>query len=162
MNIYIAIIILIIYIYCYFIYPSDIVIYQSTLKEFELTTLYKRQPIVIQDKVINIKSVIDSWFNYNIIQDIEYTTKYDWNINSHKYLLIYTVEDAEILLYKAGNKIIDSIPDNKEITVAIKLKANQSLIIPFRWYYNIKNNDIFNIKLYGIHDYVTVVLDYLI
>jgi len=40
------------------------------------------------------------------------------------------------------------------------LKKTQSIVIPYRWYYNIKNKD--DVKLYGIHDYVTYFVDFFI
>jgi len=45
----IIIIIILIYIYCYFIFPPSIQILQTTITDFNFTTLYTRQPIVISD-----------------------------------------------------------------------------------------------------------------
>jgi hypothetical protein len=122
--------------------------------------LLERQPLVIEDNVKDIFTVLNSWFGYNFIQDVEFDNKRIWNINFHKYLYCYTTEDTEILLYKAGNKVNDDIPDNTEPVLAIKLKQNQSIIIPYKWFYNIKN--INTMKLYGIHDYVTYLIDAII
>lgn len=162
-NIYIIIFIIIIllYIYCYFIYPSSIIILQSTLNNFDFNLLLQRQPLVIGDKIIDIDKIINLWFSPNIINyDIKNININNWNKNNHKYLFIYSLDNIEILLYQAGQKFINDIPDEKEPILAIKLKKNQSLIIPFKWYYNIKNNN--NIKVIGIHDYITYIINYII
>lgn len=151
---------IIIYIYCYFIYPNEITILQTNLSDFTFDLLLKRQPLVIEDCVENIIPVIDAWFSYNIVDDVSFETKRLWNINYHKYLLIYSLSDTEVLLYKAGNKVIDDVPDDQEPVLAIQLKQYQSVIVPYRWYYNIKN--INDVKLYGIHDYITNIVEYFI
>lgn len=161
MKIFIFILLLVIlYAYCYFIYPHHISIIQATLSEFNFNMLLERQPLVIEDNVKDVFAVLNSWFSINIIEDIEFDSKRLWNINFHKYLYCYSTEDTEILLYKAGKTVSGDTPDNTEPVIAIKLKKNQSCIIPYRWYYNIKN--INSIKLYGIHDYITYILDIII
>jgi len=149
--------ILLCYIYCYFIFPKNVSIIQTSLEDFDFHLLLKRQPLVIEDRVKDIIIVLTSWFSYNIIQDTEFDTKRLWNINSHKYLYCYALSDTEILLYPPGNNVINDTLDNREPVLGIQLKASQSIIIPFRWYYNIKNIEC--IKLYGIHDYVTYAID---
>ncbi len=156
----ITICVLIFYIYCYFINPTYISILQTSLKDFDFNMLLKKQPLVIEDKCKNILSILQAWFSPNIIQDIEYNTKRIWNINIHKYLYCYALNDTEILLYPPKNKVINDTPDSSEPVLAIKLKALQSVVIPYCWYYNIKN--INQIKLYGIHDYITYLLVYFI
>jgi len=118
--------------------------------------LLRRQPLVIEDKVKEIIVLMKTWFKGNIIQDINFDHNRIWNINNHKYLLIYTIEDTEVLLYQAGNTVIDDLPDNREPVLSITLKKFQSTIVPYRWYYNISNKN--DVKLYGIHDYITYVI----
>lgn len=145
------------YIYCYFIFPKNLSIVQTSLEDFDFHLLLKRQPLVIEDKVKDIIVVLTSWFSTNIIQDSEFDMKRIWNLNSHKYLYCYALSDSEILLYPPGNNVVNDTPDNREPIIGIQLREMQSIIIPFRWYYNIKNNE--SIKLYGIHDYVTYAID---
>jgi len=148
------------YLYCYFVFPSHISIIQTTLSSFNFNMLLERQPIVVDDTIKDILSVIDSWFSSNIIQDAEINDKKTWNINRHKYLVCYTLDDDELLLYKAGNSVVNDVADDKEPIIAITLKKHQTVIVPFQWYYNIKNKD--NFKLYGVHDYCTYILNVLI
>lgn len=148
--------IVILYAYCYFIYPSHISIVQTSLQDFDFNLLLNRQPLVIEDQIKDVVSVISSWFSPNIVQDIQFDTKRTWNLNYHKYLYCYAINDTEVLLYPPGNKVINDVPDNREPIIAIKLKKHQSLVIPYRWYYNT------SIKLYGIHDYITYILSVII
>jgi hypothetical protein len=157
-NIFLIILIITaIYAYCYFIFPSHISIIQTSLQEFDFNLLLNRQPIVIEDQIKDVLTVISSWFSPNIIEDIQFDSKRTWNLNFHKYLYCYATDDTDILLYPPGNKVINDIPDNREPILAIKLKKNQSLIIPFRWYYNAPKN----VKLYAIHDYMTYIIAFI-
>lgn len=150
-----VIFIIIVYIYCYFIYPPYTSVVQTTLNDFDFNMLLNRQPLVVSDKVKDVRVLLKSWFSPNIIQDIDFDNRRFWNINFHKYLFCYATEDVEILLYAAGNNVVDDVADDREPVLAIQLKKLQCLIIPYRWYYHVKNN----IKLYGIHDYITYIID---
>lgn len=153
----ISVCIILLYVYCYFIYPSHLSIIQTSLNEFDFTMLFKKQPLVIEDKSKEVLTILNSWFTPNIVHDIEYDNKRTWNVNSHKYLYVYALEDCEILLYPPKHKVVDDTPNSDEPVIAINLRKLQSLVIPYCWYYNIKNK--YDAKLYGIHDYVTYMLD---
>jgi len=145
--------IILFYIYCYFVFPDDVKILQSSIKDFQYNMLLRRQPLVVEDNVKDIISLIKTWFRGNIIQDTYFDNNRIWNINNYKYLLIYSLEDTEILLYQAGNIVVDDVPDEREPVISITLKKFQSTIVPFRWFYNLSNKN--DVKLYGVHDYVT-------
>ena len=148
--------IILFYIYCYFVFPDDVKILQSSLNDFEYNMLLRRQPLVIEDNVKDIISLIKTWFKGNIIQDAFFDNNIIWNINNYKYLLIYSLEDTEILLYQAGNNVVDDVPDEREPVISITLKKFQSTIVPYRWFYNLSNKN--DVKLYGVHDYVTYLI----
>lgn len=156
---YIVIVLIIFYLYGYFVYPPDITILQTKLKDFHFGILLEKQPIVIEDCIKDIFSVIDSWFSTNIVQDVEFDNRHLWNINSHKYLFIYSLNNTEVYLYPPRYKIVDDKPNENDPILAIKLKNSQSVIIPYKWNYNLKNEDV---KLYGIHDYATYFMDFVI
>jgi hypothetical protein len=159
MNLYIIpiiiLIILILYSLCYFIYPTSIIILQTTLNEFNFNQLLQKQPLVIGDKIADVNTLLESWFGPNII-NIYNPYQYIWNMNNYKYMFIYSQEDTEILLLQAGKKLINNNPDNKDTILAIKLYKNQSLIIPFKWHFYYDKQ---NIKIYGIHDYITYMIN---
>ena len=143
------------YIYCYFIFPISVSILQTTLNDFDFNLLLQRQPLVIGDKIININDIIKLWFSPNIVNNhiLNYTDNDMWLLNNYKYMLAYCINDTELLLYQAGQKIYNNEPDINEPILAIKLTKYQCIIIPFKWYFNIKNNE--DIQFIGIHDYVT-------
>lgn len=156
---YIIFIIIVVYIYCYFIFPPDISILQTSIDNYDFNMLLKRQPLVLEDHNKKILNVINSLFSGNIIKDVKFDKKYIWNLNVYKYLYIYALNDTEILLYPPKIKVLNDTPNNNEPVVSIMLHKYQSVIIPFRWYYNIKNIE--DTKLYGIHDYITYLLDFI-
>lgn len=161
MKIYLYIILLIFILYslCYFIYPNSIIILQTTLNEFDFNQLLQRQPLVIGDKIIDIDKLIELWFSPNIINKKNHINNDKWITNRYKYLIVYTENNTEILLSKAGTKLIKGYPDeNKETILAIKLYENQGIIIPYRWHYYCEDK---NIKIYGIDDYITYLIQYI-
>lgn len=137
------------YSYCYFIFPDDVSILQTNLSDFDFNMLQRRQPLVVQDYVADVDNLImQAWFSPNIVdKDLQKDESLVWNINNHKYCYVYALEDTELILCPPASLSDDGEP----MCLAIKMKKSQSVIIPFKWQYgNIKN-----VKLYGIHDYVT-------
>ncbi len=149
----IIIIIILIYISCYFIFPPSVQILQTTITDFNFATLYTRQPIVISDYLQEKEELVNSWFKFNFIRDLNEDKKNynDWVYNRYKYLFINANKNTEIIIYKAS---ISSKPPNEDNQIiAIKLEKNQSLILPYRWKFFIDNND--DIQLWGINDLIT-------
>ena len=145
-------IILIIYAYCYYIFPNEISILQTDLSNFNFSLLSSRQPIVISDFIQNPLEVINSWFNYNIINsnmnDNNNDNNNDWIHNNYKYLFINAYDDTEVIIYKA--EITKINPKAEDNIIIIKLQKNQSLILPFKWKYYATN-----INKIGIDDLIT-------
>jgi hypothetical protein len=137
------IIILIIYSICYYIFPTDISIYQADIEKFDISLLSSRQPIVIVDYLQNPEDIIKCWFKYNIINFNNDINNNDWKHNNHKYLFINAIKDTEIIIYKAQITKTNPTPNDK--IIIIKLKENQSLILPFKWKYYGNNVNIWNI-----------------
>jgi hypothetical protein len=150
------IIIVIIYIYCYFVFPSNIQIIQTNISDFNFSLLYLRQPIVIPEYLEEKEKLINSWFNYNFINYSPIDNYIDdWYHNHHKYLFINAIEDTEIIIYKAS--VYSNKPEENDRIIAIKLEKKQSLIIPFKWKYYIKKNDV---ELWTIDDLITSFLSF--
>ena len=140
-------IILIIYAYCYYIFPNEISILQTDLSNFNFNLLTSRQPIVISDFIQEPLDVIKSWFNYNIINN-DNNDNNDWIHNNYKYLFINAYDDTEVIIYKAEITKINPKPEDN--IIIIKLLKNQSLILPFKWKYYATN-----INKIGIDDLIT-------
>ena len=156
--IFIIFLCIILYILCYYFFPSDISILQTTIEHFKFDLLSSRQPIVISDYLKNPEEIINSWFKYNIINedmndnkvmnDNKDTNDNDWKQNNSKYLFINAIEDTEIIIYKA-ERTRENPPEDGKIII-IKLQKNQSIILPFKWkYYGNKINK------WKIDDYIT-------
>lgn len=143
-------IIIIIYAYCYYIFPNEISILQTDLSNFNFSLLSSRQPIVISDFIQNPLEVINSWFNYNIINSNmnDNNNNNDWIHNNYKYLFINAYDDTEVIIYKA--EITKINPKAEDNIIIIKLQKNQSLILPFKWKYYSNN-----INKWGIDDLIT-------
>lgn len=157
-------IIIIFYIYCYLIFPKDIEILQTTLNDFNFSLLYMRQPIIITDYLEEKEKLINSWFKYNFINQLNFDNDNDnnendnnWKHNNHKYLFINTNNDCEIIIYKANLK--KTIPEEDERIIAIKLEKYQSILLPYKWKYYIKN--INDVNIWGINDIITSFLGYI-
>lgn len=146
--IYIFIIIIIIYICCYFIFPTDILILQSNISDFNFSSLITRQPIVLGDYLQEPEKLVQLWFNTNFKTSLNPTN--DWVQNKNKYLFINASKDTEIIIYKAT--IFSYIPNEDDKIIAIKLKKSQSLILPYRWNYYLNPDDV---SIWGINDVIT-------
>ena len=140
-------IIILIYTLCYYIFPTEITILQTTVNDFSFNNLSKRQPIVISDFVQDPLKIIDSWFKYNFKCQLENNST-DWIHNNYKYLYIHAREDTEVIIYNAKRTKINPISTDK--IIAIKLEKYQSLILPFKWKYYGDNIDI-----WGVDDLIT-------
>jgi len=143
--------ILLLYILCYYIFPSDISILQTSIDHFTFDLLSSRQPIVITDYIKDPEEIINSWFKYNFINfndNNDDDNNNDWIQNNNKYLFINAIEDTELIIYKA-ERTKENPPEDGKIII-IKLEKNQSIILPFKWkYYGNKINK------WTIDDYIT-------
>ena len=151
---YVLIIILLIYSSLYYIFDNEFSIYQTNVTHFDFDLLYKRQPIVINDKINDMNELLYNWFLQNIIKkNITFTDS--WQRNNYKYLLVYSKEPCEVTLCNPKTNTVQGLPDASAEISTIKLN-NMALIIPFKWYYHISSD---NIEACGIHDYVTYMLE---
>lgn len=151
----IIILLIILYSSLYFIFKEEIIIQQIKKNNITLDILISKQPILIEDKLI--KKEIEYLFKYNII---EYPQIYDkiWNRNQYKYILIHALNDTNVFISNP-KKIKFEIPLENDTVIDIELKKNQTLILSFKWYYSLINKE--DIKIYGIHDYITYGLNFI-
>lgn len=147
-------ILFILYSYLYFIHKEDIVLHQTNIYNFDFSLLYNKQPIIIEDRVKELDTILSSWFTQNIVHKYLLVDEL-WKKNNYKYTIIYALNDTEITISHPYTNL--EIDDSIYPLTTIKLKNNMFMIIPFKWKYNIKN--IKDVVVYGIHDYVTYILD---
>jgi len=147
--IYVIVFILCFYILCYFSYPQQITIIQSDIENFDINTLFSKQPIIIDTKIINSNDIIISWFSiFNIIRDINIINNNIYK-NKYKYLIIHPENDTNIFLNSPTQKMTDLLE--------IQLRAKQLLIVPYNWKILIENSE--KIKFVGIHDCITYLVN---
>jgi hypothetical protein len=142
------IIIILIYICCYFIFPKDILILQSNITDFNFSSLISRQPIVLIDFLQEPEKLINLWFNYNFISNFNPID--DWIHNKNKYIFINASKDTEIIIFKST--IFQYIPNENDKIIAIKLQKSQSLILPYRWNFYLNPN---HVSIWAINDLIT-------
>lgn len=153
---FIILILICLYVYSYYLYPKNEVIIQTTLNNFKLDMLLEKQPIIIQDNIVNLNQIIDAWFKYNSNTKFVLNSSESWNKNKYKYLLFKTDTESEIIIYSPTKKLINGLPDTNEKLTLIKMSEGQILILPFNWLYNIQSS--YNLNCVGINDFVTNLL----
>lgn len=149
--------IILVYASLYFIHRDDIVLHQTNMYNFDFSLLYNKQPIIIEDSVKELDEVVSLWFSPNIVSKYLIIDEI-WKKNNFKYTIIYSIKDTEITLSHPYNNIDNYDPENPLFPLTtIKLKNNKFIIVPFKWKYNIENTN--SVIIYGIHDYITYILD---
>lgn len=150
----IIILLIVLYSSLYFIFKEEIVIQQINKNNISLDILINKQPIVIEDKLT--KKEIKNLFYNNIIEYPTYNKI--WERNQYKYLLIYALNDTNIFISNP-KKLKFEIPKENDTVIDIQLKKDQTLIISFKWYYSLIEKE--DVKIYGIHDYITYGLNFI-
>lgn len=150
----IIILFIVLYSSLYFIFKEEIVIQQINKNNISLDILINKQPIVIEDKLT--KKEINNLFNYNIIEYPIYNKI--WQRNQYKYLLICALNDTNIFISNP-KKLKFETPTENDIVIDIQLKKDQTVILSFKWYYSLIEKE--DVKLYGIHDYITYGLNFI-
>ena len=65
----------------------------------------------------------------------------------------------QIYLFQIQKKLKFETPTENDIVIDIQLKKDQTLILSFKWYYSLIEKE--DVKLYGIHDYITYGLNFI-
>jgi hypothetical protein len=144
------------YILYYYRSPSSVAILQTTLPEFSFDILLQRQPVFIFEKVNDITHLQHAWFPSNKVDVFQQSARDtdDWRKNKYKYLLLQPTSDTEVVLYPANKKLTtDSVPPEEETLLAIKCRAHQIVLLPYRWHFFIPK-EVSYIWM-GVHDWIT-------
>jgi len=150
----VVLVILLVYVHYYYRYPVERLILQTTLQQFEFGILLQRQPVVIEDKVLDLSVLSEKWFPSNK-KDVYAIAPSSWARTQHKYTVIHVKEDAEILVLHAGGKYArshDNAPDPEETLTSIELQSNQILILPFHTLFYTTCS---RCEMLAVHDWVT-------
>jgi hypothetical protein len=161
---FIVAVIVVIYISYYYKYPKHVTILQTALPRFYFDMLREKQPIVIEEKVVDVVGLCNMWFKQNMKYPFSVTSYTDdttvWTRNDYKYMVLHCEEPCEVLLASARDKLDknNELPEHATI-VAIHLSAKQSVIVPFHMYYTVIHNEKqINVTAVGVHDLITCIL----
>lgn len=142
----------IVYISYYYRTCSSLSVLQTRVSDFSFDMLLEKQPIVIEDRVDNVRAIQAAWFPGNH-QDV-LAAAGTWTKNAYKYALVHAVEATEILVVRPMQKLLaDGAPDPSETIVAIQLERGQSVILPHRLYYMVAQPT--QVHVIGVHDFIT-------
>lgn len=157
-----TLILLVVYISYYYRYPLSITILQTTLDNFYFDMLREKQPIVVEDRVVDAEALSTMWFKHNLRYAFPLQTSREddpvWIRNKYKFMLIHCEQPCEILVARAIDvPVQNQMPENATL-VALRLSPKQSVIVPYRMHYAITHKEITNVQCVGVHDLVTFVL----
>jgi len=134
--------------------PNQVVILQTTLQDFRFDMLREKQPVVIQDQIVSLPDIQKMWFSPNIVSSYKFTTSQVWEKNKSKFMVFCAREEGDLYLYPMAYKWIDGAPDPQETLIAIHMKPQQLVIVPFGWHY------LTQMEMDGleVNDYLSIVL----
>ena len=153
------------YFQCYLIQPRKFEIIQTSLAEFKPELILEKQPIYLEDSVVNPADLFQTVFKYLYIKHVLSIS--DQNLlkrNLSKFVMIYNDNDTNSINVKiihpsikpyvstksmylysknynvcTNNLLDESFVDqlaNKDVKIVdVILKPNRCLILPINWYY---------------------------
>lgn len=128
----ISLIIIVVIIFLFYIKISlktkdDVQILQGNLDKMTDNTLYEKYPIIINDKVIDSKELLNTLFKYqySFVQYFELEKETEL-INTHKYLILHNISDIDI-------DIVIKSPTEKHPPIDINLPSHNVIILPYKW-----------------------------
>lgn len=133
----------------YYLTPAtNVTIIQSRVSEFDIKVLFDKDPIILEEKVVNPEEIIQAYFNYLYsfrfqLPPLPYPK---WCYSKARYLVIHNAESLQI-----------AHPSNKGNPapnfVDIRLTPNQLVILPSMWLYKVKGG-----SLTALYDIPSVLL----
>lgn len=125
--------------------------------------LREKQPIVIQDRLVDVKTLSSLWFKQNHVNHFQLASSTPdqpvWNQNKYKFMVLHCSEPCEILITSA-NVVRDKngVIPNTATLVAIRLSSDQALILPYRMHFAVTHSEKITLQCLGVHDWITYVL----
>jgi hypothetical protein len=139
--IFVTVLILFIYIRFYTNVTTNIKIVQLALAELTPAILNQKNPIVIDDKIVNPISLLHTVFKYLFVsKHIKNIEDGDANVfrqNKARFLILYSNKDDNSIDIANPRFVKDNTKEPP--FVEIKLHANMCMILPFKWYVRLRN-----------------------
>lgn len=130
-NIQFLLIILIFFIYFYVkssLKTKDYVeILQGDLVKITDNTLYEKQPIIINDKIIDAKELLNSLFKYqySFVKTFELEKETEL-FNTHKFMILHNISENYV-------EILITPPTGKHPPIELNLPPHNVIILPYKW-----------------------------
>lgn len=150
--IFVALIVLALYIYGYFRFPKTVAILQTNEQRFKSEILLERQPVVFEDAPSH--EFIKRVFRWAVTQEARRETMGEWHHNKYKYKAFFVTETTEVMLCPPTAKTIEGAPVADEELIAIQCKPGNVVIIPYRWHYMCQTP----CESIGMHDLITYLI----
>lgn len=137
----------------YFVtYNSHIEFIQSDLSKLNSTHLLEKNPIIIQDRIVNIDSLFGSLFKFLYVhkKELEPSIAAAQNPyrNKSRFAVIYMKEDGSIHLSHPTWVKKDTANNNNNYKyIEIPLKKNQVAVIPTFWYFKLQTPETTDVYL---------------
>lgn len=166
-KLYLVLIILVIMVYLkyYLAASNDFQIIQASITKVNPKHLFEKQPIIIDEPLVNTSSLTKTLFKYL------YTFKREKNTipsnvilqNKYKYMILSPQAHASSTVYIAHPKhsmLIKNALQKPTMThvkplIAIKLKKNQCMILPLHWWYKTEHDQF---QVIMMDDLLTIIL----
>ena len=111
---------------------QEVHIIQTSLDRISDDTLFEKQPIDIDDQIVNVTDLLGTLFKYQYLfkKDMLIEANSDAYLNTHKYMIVYNTsneKDAFVVL-TPPKSIRDRYP-----SIDMILPPNNVLILPYLW-----------------------------
>lgn len=154
-------ILIVIYISYYYRYPKEVAILQNRVSDIDMSVFLQKQPIVIEDQVVELETLAAAWFKLCFKTKKELTAQTDdtWSRNRYKYLVLQPNTKAEVMLYPPGKPMnaTNDAPPPEETLLVIKLAEYQPIILPMHWRYRFFEPHT-QYHIIGVHDWLSWIL----
>lgn len=122
-------------------FPKEFVIVQTPLKSLTDDILLEKNPVIISDSIVDCTQLFDTVFLFMHIsvRNVKIT-----NTNRYQFLIIWAKSATEVSIQ---HPILN-------ITTIVKLHMGNTLILPWAWKYQIKNNGL--VEMYGLHSFTSI------
>ncbi len=125
-------------------------IIQIPSQSFKYELLTEKQPVIIENN--DIQKMFDKFpFGFNIKKRVELQND-NWNTVRQKHFIMHAVDYVDIMIYPPYKKHTKGIPDPNENILTIQLSPGQTLILPYKWIFNV---DISKIQSLGVNDFIS-------
>jgi hypothetical protein len=134
------------YLWSYYRNPPHVSVLQTSLERFQIDALLQKQPLVVEDRVADLRELQHAWFRTNFVS---YATAVPgtWARVRSKWAVLHPREDAEILLCPASctmtrDKGSAPAPHPDAHLIAVPLKARQLVVVPRNYHTHVTSDQV--------------------